>query len=240
MNPTIKYPIFEVEENAFLTQKILPVAIPQTDSKYFQANRRCNISEEDIVSKELIDCMGIYEEGDWWCLAVIKINVRDGQFKYLFLPLASGIVKEEFFETHSPLIGITTNSTFYGERHWILYDALEEVRFGDIKFVQKLIDLFFPPNPYMVIQNAELGGKFDFHLIKENNMYETYGNEMFLEWTENNDLSIKYGNTYEIILYRYIQPINAVDLKEKENVIGYITYSSPFLSELLIGVLLKL
>jgi hypothetical protein len=249
MNPPIKYPIFEVEENAFLKQKILPTAIPQTDSRYFQINRRFNISE-DIVSKELIDCMGIYEEGDWWCLTVIKIIISDDQFKYIFLPLTSGIVNVEsptlkgLFDNQSPLVGLITNSAFYGERHWILYDAI-----ANVDFVQKLIYLFFPtkgipenhPNLHTVIQDTEFGGKFDFHLLTEITTKEIKNMEMSLEFIENNNFSINYENTHQIILYRYLREIKDVtDLINKENVIGYITYSNLSLPELLIGILVKL
>jgi len=242
MNSPIKYPVFEVEENAFLRQKILSTAIPQTDSKYFQINRRFNISDEErIVSKELVDCMGIYEEGDWWCLTVVKIKFSDNQVKYIFLPLSSGIVNTEaptikgLFDNQSSLIGLITKSAFYGERHWVLFDAI-----ADLKFLQQLMYLFFPTDPYTVLLDTEFGGKFNFYLPTQISMKEISTSNMSMEFKEGHDISIKYNETHQIILYKDMKPISDVlSLQEKENLIGYITYSNPLLSELLIGVLVR-
>lgn len=216
MDSSIKYPIFEIGENIELLQKILPSAIPQIDSRYFQVNRRFNIFEENL-SKDLIDYMSIYEEGDWWCLTVVKITLNDNQTNYIFLPLTLGIADYEsptaytLFDTQSPVAGVVTNSSFYGKRNWILYDAV-----SDTIFCKKLIYLFLPhknipeehPNAYAVIQDTGYGGKFDFHLLKEITHKDIKTREMLVEFTGNNDFSIKYNNIHQIILYRYLQPIN--------------------------------
>lgn len=249
MDSSTKYPTFEIGENAELWQEILPIAIPQIGSKYFQANLRFKIFEK-ILSKDLIDYMSIYEEGDWWCLTVIKITFNDNQIKYIFLPLSAGAADYEspakftLFDNQNPVIGMVTNSTIYGKRSWVLYDAV-----SDVAFCKKLINLFLPhknipenhPNAYTVIQKTGFGGKFDFHLLNENNFKEVNHTKMIIEFTENNDISVKYNNIYQLVLHKYAQPVNNIShLKKEENLIGYITYSNPSLPELLVGILVNL
>ena len=78
--PEISYPGFELEDTVEALEDILVKAIPEINLQYFDTNPRF-INVEKIASLSLVDYLGIYEEGDWWALSILKAIHTNGQLK---------------------------------------------------------------------------------------------------------------------------------------------------------------
>lgn len=129
-------PIFQVEDDIEAWERLLETAIPQIPPQYFPTNARFK-SLGNISSSMLVDYMGLYEEGDWWVLTIIKITDLYGLSKYLFLPLTSRIDGASGGDLDDSLIfgldnvafELETFSQLYGRRRWQIFDAFADFQF---------------------------------------------------------------------------------------------------------------
>jgi hypothetical protein len=235
------YPVFKVDE---LFKNKLPVfkqAVPKIDPRYFGLNSRFK-SLGQVSSLDLVDYMGIYEEGDAWILTVIKATINN-LTHYLFLPFTSDIPRPgsspgniQIQEFGKAAFGFETNSPMHGKRQWQVFDA-----FTDYKFYPKLIDLFLPwkgvsqnhVNAYTTVYESGIG-KFIFQTKHEQKI--PLLRKWKIEFTES-CFVIKWDNVH-LDLYQTLPAL--VDIRTMETspgVIGWITYSGEEDLQLIIGIL---
>ncbi len=232
------YPVFKVAEVVSTRGPEYMQIVPEIGPRYFFSNPRFR-SLGQISFPKLVDYMGIYSEGSRWTLIIIETTIN-ANIQYLFLPLTEGIAPTylKYPEYGKPAFGIETNSSFYGNRQWQVFDA-----FADSDFHTRLFDLFFPwgglskdhVNPYIDIQESGIGSfKFHTKYVLGNPKYWLNSGEIELAEP---DLLLKYAE-YELKIYQTSPALDNIEFLEKDpNVSGWIEYSGEQGLQLLIGVL---
>jgi hypothetical protein len=239
------YPIFQADESFEKKFPVYQQAIPKISLEYFAANPRFS-SLGRVASPELVDYMGVYEEGDGWVLTVIKVIVNDS-VEYLFLPFASGIPKPESLAAKKllpsgfgkPAFGFETDSPEYGKRQWQLVDAL-----ADYKFHQKLTNLFQPlegipqnhVNAYVRVYESG-NGRFVFEAKDEKKI------PILRRWKyefQRSCFVIRWDNNSHLDLFQTLPAMAEMEkLKTYPEVMGWITYSGEANLQLLVGVVFR-
>jgi hypothetical protein len=233
------YPVLKVDESF---QKQIPAfkqAVPGMDPRYFGLNARFKTLGQ-VSSPELVDTLGIYEEGDGWVITVIKATIHNST-QYLFLPFCSAAPELPSGEAQTPMFGkaafgFETESPRYGKRHWQMVDA-----FTDYKFFPKLINLFLPRegvsqehvNAYTTVYESGIG-KFIFQTKHKQKI------PSLRRWKyrfEGSRFSIK-GDHFHLDVYQTLPTrIDPKAMETSPDIIGWISYSGAESLQLLIGVL---
>lgn len=237
---TDDYSIFEVEEVVESRGPEYKEIIPKVGARYFFSNPRFR-SLGQVSFPQMIDYLGIYEEGDRWTLTILEGMVNNA-VKYLFLPLTEGMPldpENNEYGKPKPAFGIETNSPFYGKRQWQVFDA-----FADELFHQKLYNLFLPwrdvpenhVNAYVSLQESGIGS-FKFHTKYElKEPIGLKGGEV--EFVES-DLLLRFAE-YSLRIYQTLPAIIDIQLlEESPEVAGWIEYAGEKGLHLLIGILYK-
>lgn len=237
---TDDYSIFEVEEVVESRGPEYKEIIPKVGARYFFSNPRFR-SLGQVSFPQMIDYLGIYEEGDRWTLTILEGMVNNA-VKYLFLPLTEGMPldpENNEYGKPKPAFGIETNSPFYGKRQWQVFDAL-----ADQLFHQKLCNLFLPwrnvpenhINAYVTIQESK-NGSFKFHTKHElKEPIGLKGGEMELI---ESDLLLRFAE-HSLRIYQTLPTtIDIKLLEESPEIAGWIEYTGQQGLRLLIGVLYK-
>jgi hypothetical protein len=239
------YPVFEVDE--FFNKKLTAFkqAVPKISPDYFLANPRFS-SLSRVLSPELVDYLGIYEEGDGWVLTVVKVIVNQA-IEYLFLPFTSVGVQsgplpyEELLRSklRTPAFGFETNSPAHGKRQWQVVDAL-----ADYKFHQKLTNPFQPRegipqnhvNAYVRVYESGIG-RFGFESKDENKI------PLLRKWKyefQQSCFVIRWDNNSHLDLFQTLPAMAGMEkLKTSSKVLGWISYSGEADLQLLVGVLYR-
>jgi hypothetical protein len=234
--PDNDYPIFQVDEVVASRGPEYKRIIPKISPRYFFSNPRFR-SLGQVSFPNLIDYMGIYEEGDRWTLTIIDAVINNTT-QYLFLPLTESIPPDFGESEHGrPAFGIETNSQLYGKRIWQAFDA-----FDDELFYQKLCNLFLPyegvpenhVNAYVNIQKSGVG-TFKFHVKHElKDPIHLAGTKM--EITESG-LWLRFAK-YNLRIYQLLPAMVDVEpLEESPDVAGWIVYTGEKGLRLLVAVL---
>ena len=237
------YPVFKVDE--FFENK-LPVfrqAVPKIDPRYFGLNARFH-SLGQVSSPNLVDYMGIYEEGDSWVLTVVKCLINNST-QYLFLPFTAGIPQAESSPNNVQIptfgkaaFGFETDSPMYGIRQWQVFDA-----FTDYKFYQKLINLFLPwegvpqnhVNAYITVYKSGIG-KFIFQT--KHGQKTTQLRVRKYKFVESCLVIEGYG--FHLDFYQTLPTVVDIGtLKASPSIMGWVTYSGEENLQLIIGILYK-
>jgi hypothetical protein len=241
-------PTFKVTRNIEAYEHILDKAVSEINLLYFETNSRFK-GLGKISSPTLVDYMGIYEEGDWWALTVIKVTDSNHLPKYLFLPLTTRNVSSVSFEEGTlpfdlgkAVFDLETHSETEGVFNMEMIDA-----FTDIHFYWKLINLFLPwknipsnhVNAYTTIHESGIG-KFTFHSPQNFQLNRSYMSGVLPKLTNTGDMSLQYGDSYQLVLHKFLSDTDDINsLQSTPNLLGWITYSGLHLPELLIGTLLS-
>jgi hypothetical protein len=239
------YPTFKVEDDVHAWERFLVQAIPKIAQQYFPANPRFKDLGQ-ITSPSLVDYMGIYEEGDWWALTIIKVNDSIGSPRYLFIPLMAdspaapgSLMSDRFLPGISTIAFIIeTDSQFYGSRSWVVFDAL-----ADPTFRYKLLYFFLQKenvannqvNAYITVNISGLG-QFDFHLKDDVRIRMEKIRSSALRITRSGDTLVKYG-AYRLVIPQTLATVNTWELETSGGVVGWITYSGPQGTNLVVGIL---
>jgi len=229
------YPILDVGDNIEAWEKSLEQAIPKILPTFFSKSKRFSWIQS-YSSLSLIDYMGIYEEGDWWALTIVKVDFLDKPSIIIFLPI-TGIISNQLQASDDENIafGIKTESAFYGIRNWKIIDA-----FLGTGFLIQLSKLFYKNEDvcdYIDLHKSKIG-IFDFHLKNDapNNLWER---KMGIKFLPSGEAQINYENSYSLIFPTQVTSRRLFDL-ESPNLIGYITYSAQTIDQdFLIAVLQK-
>ncbi len=225
------YPLFKIEDNVDAWEKLLEQAIPKIQPAFFLTSQRFNKLKGNL-SVSLVDYLGIYEEGDWWVLTVLKFETLDKSTVYIFLPLTSIIPnQQEMIADENIAFGIETESSFYGKRNWKIVEATSL-----LPEISKLFYIEEPICDFIELHQGKFGG-FDFHL-KEKLQKELWRIETKVEFLPSGETQIKYKNSYSLIFPIYLAPVNSLEL-DSPGTIGYITYSTNSNEQNLLIALLK-
>ena len=242
------YPTFKVEDNVHAWERQLAQAIPQIGPRFFSSNPRFRRLGE-IAAPTLVDYMGIYEEGDWWVITIIKTGSPNGTPRYSLFPLTD----DTFRVLGSPLVriflgsrdiafGLETDSQFHGHRQWKLVDALAAPAFWvKLLFLFPLLEEKYEHWLHTYITVHESGiGTFNFHLKEDiqERVREIRG--IAIKVTRSDDTLIKYGRAFQLVLPLALPSADTSALETSEAVIGWITYTGPQNTDLLVGTLKRL
>ena len=248
----LTYPIFKIDDTANAGERILAKAVSEINLRYFNTHPRFKKIGR-VSSPILVDYMCIYEEGDKWDLTIVRVLGKNGQPKYLFLPLVADIESEmeTKISTFVPInfgdvtFGLEIPSQIKGSRHLKMVDA-----FSDFGFIIKMINLFLPwenldgdhINAYTNITESGLG-KFIFHSTQNFQKEWEYssGIGVLPELTKTGNILLNYGGKYRLVINSVLS--TATDfpsLQSDPSISGWITYSGPQTPELIIGILGKL
>ena len=239
------YPIFKAGE---LFDEHFPVykeAIPNIGPCYFKFNSRFR-SLGKVTSPELVDYLGVYEEGDAWVLTVIKVVIKNST-KYVFLPFTSSFLEQAESpnsvlyksEFGKPAFGFEINSSRDGKRKLQVFDA-----FADYKFYIKLTNLFHPlenipmnhVNAYVNIYESGIGN-FNFHTKPEQEIpYLQFGKYEFKK-----NCFVVNWDKFHLDIYKTLPTgVDISKLEASPDIVGWITYSGEDNIKILIGILYKL
>ncbi len=244
------YPIYKTEDDVTAWEVLLARAITEINPLYFETNPRFK-GIRRIRSSNLVDYLGIYEEGDWWVLTIIEVILEDRKTEYVFLPLtarASGakvaLPDKLPAGIAQPAFGLQTRSEFHGVRSWKVVDA-----FSDPGFHQKMLALFLPwenvpethVNAYVEMHEYGLG-KF---IFQANDDLQTWWNErnttlqISIRFTEANEVVLHYGDVYRLNVYGVLPEFDREVLERSLEVVGWIDYRGNKQPEWLISVVIE-
>ncbi len=226
------YPIFDATDNVEAWEKLLARAIPLMNPLYFAANPRFK-GLGPVTHAELLDYLGVYDEGDWWVLTIIATTDTNGQVHHIFLPLTT----KERASDSDIAFGVETVSAFHGKRSWKIIDA-----FGEQAFIFKLLHLFETwehvpedhSNACTAFHEGE-AGKFVFHAPGSFQMNQLSHMSASIEITASGELRLTYADRYRLEILGILMEPNAGTEFSISGAIGTIAYHQEGMPALLIG-----